>query len=148
MARATFGAGCFWEVEAAFRTLRGVCSTRVGYAGGHTANPSYEEVCGGETGHAEVVEVSFDPSRIDYEALLAAFWACHDATRGHGPEGQYRSVIYTHDAEQARLARESFAAQAASHPRLATLIEPAPDFWPAEDDHQQFLEKRAAGVAV
>jgi peptide-methionine (S)-S-oxide reductase len=145
--KATFGAGCFWGVEAAFRRLDGVTSTAVGYAGGHTDDPSYREVCSHGTGHAEVVEVTYDPERIPYEQLLAVFWAEHDPTQlnRQGPDigDQYRSVIFVHDEEQ-RLAAE--ASRGHVQARLArpvvTAIEDAPTFWPAEDYHQQYLEKR------
>jgi len=145
--KATFGAGCFWGVEAAFRQLDGVTATQVGYAGGRTDNPTYQQVCSHTTGHAEVVEVTYDPERIPYEQLLAVFWAEHDPTRfirpGLDPGDQYRSVIFVHDGEQ-RLAAEASCAQVEariSRP-LATQIEDAPAFWPAEDYHQQYLEKR------
>ncbi len=120
MKTATFGAGCFWGVEAAFRGLEGVTATRVGYAGGHTEHPTYEEVCSHTTGHAEVVEVTYDPERLPYEALLAVFWASHDPTQlnRQGPDvgDQYRSVIFVHDEEQ-RAAAE--AGRAACHPAPA-----------------------------
>lgn len=145
--KATFGAGCFWGVEAAFRRLDGVTATAVGYAGGDTDNPTYEQVCAHTTGHAEVVEVTYDPDKLPYEALLAVFWANHDPTQlnRQGPDvgDQYRSVIFVHDAEQ-RAAAESSRDRVQE--RLAkpvvTVIEDAPTFWPAEDYHQQFLERR------
>jgi peptide-methionine (S)-S-oxide reductase len=146
MAIATFGAGCFWGVETAFRGLAGVTATAVGYAGGQTVNPSYEEVCTGSTGHAEVVRVDYDPARISYETLLEAFWACHDATQVNrqGPDvgTQYRSLILAQDEEQARAAEASKAALTAAGVAVATAIEAAGDFWLAEDYHQQYLEKR------
>ncbi len=146
MAIATFGAGCFWGVEMAFRGLAGVTATAVGYAGGKTANPSYPEVCTGTTGHAEVVRVDYDPARISYETLLEAFWACHDATQVNrqGPDvgTQYRSLILPHDDEQARAGEASKAALVAQGAPIATVIEAAGDFWLAEDYHQQYLEKR------
>jgi len=152
LAIATFGAGCFWGVEAAFRRIDGVTATSVGYAGGSVAQPTYDQVCVGNTGHAEVVRVEYDPARVGYNALLALFWASHDPTQVNrqGPDvgAQYRSVIFTHDAEQATAADKSKAALEAEgrFPRpIATAIEPVMDFWPAEDYHQQFLEKR--GVA-
>ena len=145
--KATFGAGCFWGVEAAFRKLDGVLATAAGYAGGRTDHPTYEEVCSHTTGHAEVVEVTYDPEKLPYEALLATFWANHDPTQlnRQGPDigDQYRSVIFVHDAEQ-RAAAEASRAQVQerlSKP-VVTQIEDAPAFWPAEDYHQQFLEKR------
>ncbi len=152
MAIATFGAGCFWGVETAFRRIGGVTSTSVGYAGGSLPQPTYEQVCAGNTGHAEVVRVEYDPARVGYDALLELFWTSHDPTQVNrqGPDvgEQYRSVIFTHDAEQAAAAAHSKAALEAEgrFPRpIATAIEPAGDFWLAEDYHQQFLEKR--GVA-
>ena len=149
MAIATFAAGCFWGVEAAFRRVRGVRVTSVGYAGGHAPHPTYEQVCAGSTGHAEVVRVEYDPALVSYEQLLDLFWSEHDPTQidRQGPDvgEQYRSAIFTHDAEQAKAAEESRAAVAARLPRpVATTIEPAGDYWPAEDYHQQFLEKRGA----
>lgn len=146
-AAATFAAGCFWGVEAAFRKLPGVRATSVGYTGGHAPRPTYEQVCAGATGHAEAVRVEFDPAAVSYERLLEAFWACHDPTQVNrqGPDvgEQYRSAIFVHDAAQARAAEASRAAAAARLPRpVATVVEAAGDWWPAEDYHQQFLEKR------
>jgi peptide-methionine (S)-S-oxide reductase len=145
--KATFGAGCFWGVEAAFRRLDGVTATAVGYAGGHTDDPSYREVCSHTTGHAEVVEVTYDPARITYEQLLAAFWAEHDPTQlnRQGPDvgDQYRSVVFVHDEQQRRAAADSRErVQARVSRPVVTVIEDAPTFWPAEDYHQQYLEKR------
>lgn len=144
---ATFGAGCFWGVEAAFRRLDGVTATRVGYAGGDVENPTYKQVCSDRTGHAEVVEVTYDDEQIPYEQLLAVFFAEHDPTQlnRQGPDvgSQYRSVIFVQDAEQraaAELARERVQSRL-SRP-VATQIEDAPPFWEAEDYHQQYLEKR------
>jgi len=145
--KATFGAGCFWGVEAAFRRLDGVSATRVGYAGGQTERPSYKEVCSDRTGHAEVVEVTYDPERVPYEQLLAVFWAEHDPTQlnRQGPDvgSQYRSAIFVHDEEQRRAAEESRdrVQERLSRP-VVTQIEDAPPFWEAEDYHQQYLEKR------
>ncbi|HXE75702.1 MAG TPA: peptide-methionine (S)-S-oxide reductase MsrA [Candidatus Xenobia bacterium] len=147
--KATFGAGCFWGVEAAFRQVKGVKATAVGYAGGHTKNPTYKEVCTDATGHAEVVQVEYDPAEVSYDRLLGVFWASHDPTQRNrqGPDvgTQYRSVIFFHTAEQERAARESKAALEASgrftRP-IVTEILPAPEFWRAEDYHQQYLEKR------
>jgi len=145
--KATFGAGCFWGVEAAFRRIDGVSQTRVGYAGGGVENPSYEQVCRDRTGHAEVVEVTYDPELVPYEQLLAIFWAEHDPTQlnRQGPDvgSQYRSVIFVHDEEQ-RLAAEASRdriGRQLSRP-VVTQIEDAPPFWEAEDYHQQYLEKR------
>jgi peptide-methionine (S)-S-oxide reductase len=145
--KATFGAGCFWGVEAAFRRLDGVNATRVGYAGGHTERPSYKEVCSDRTGHAEVVEVTYDPERVPYEQLLAVFWAEHDPTQlnRQGPDvgSQYRSAIFVHDEEQRRAAETSRERVQDRFSRpVVTQIEDAPPFWEAEDYHQQYLEKR------
>jgi peptide-methionine (S)-S-oxide reductase len=145
--QATFGAGCFWGVEAAFRRLDGVTSTAVGYAGGFTEQPTYEQVCSHHTGHAEVVEVTYDPDKVPYEQLLAVFWAEHDPTQlnRQGPDvgDQYRSVILVHDAEQRAAAEASRdrVQKRLSRP-VVTQIEDAPTFWPAEDYHQQYLQKR------
>ncbi len=145
--QATFGAGCFWGVEAAFRRLDGVTRTRVGYAGGGVDNPSYEQVCYDSTGHAEVVEVTYDDEKIPYEQLLAVFWAEHDPTQlnRQGPDvgSQYRSAIFVHDAEQRAAAEASRdrVQERLSRP-VVTQIEDAPTFWEAEDYHQQYLEKR------
>lgn len=144
---ATFGAGCFWGVEAAFRRLAGVKSTRVGYAGGAKRNPSYKDVCTDTTGHAEVVEVTFDPSVISYHDLLNVFWENHDPTTKdrQGPDvgTQYRSVIFFHSPEQEAEAKASRdEAQKNVKRPIVTQIVPAETFWPAEDYHQQYLEKR------
>ena len=147
--KATFGAGCFWGVEAAFRSIPGVLSTRVGYAGGQTEKPSYRDVCSDHTGHAEVVEVVFDPTKTSYADLLNVFWENHDPTtlNRQGPDvgTQYRSAIFFHSPEQKRAAEESKASlEAAGRFRrpIVTQIEPASTFWEAEDYHQQYLEKR------
>ena len=145
--KATFGAGCFWGVEATFRRLAGVNSTRVGYAGGKVENPTYKQVCTDTTGHAEVVEVTFDPQVVSYRDLLEVFWDNHNPTtlNRQGPDWgtQYRSAIFFHSPEQEATARASLdAAQARFPNRIVTQIEPAPPFWPAEDYHQQYLEKR------
>lgn len=146
---AIFGAGCFWGVEEAFRRIEGVVDATVGYAGGHTTDPSYQEVCTDTTGHAEVVRVVFDPALVSYPALLEAFWSLHDPTQlnRQGPDvgSQYRSLILVGSPEQAAAARESKAALAASgqFPRpVATAIEASGPFWTAEEDHQRYLEKR------
>jgi len=145
--KATFGAGCFWGVEAAFRRLDGVMRTRVGYAGGQVDNPSYEQVCYDQTGHAEVVEVTYDAEKVPYEQLLAIFWAEHDPTQRNrqGPDvgEQYRSVIFTHDSTQrtaAEASRERVQSRIAKP--VVTQIEDASPFWEAEDYHQRYLEKR------
>ena len=145
--KATFGAGCFWGVEETFRKLKGVISTAVGYAGGNKNNPSYEDVCTDETGHAEVVEVEFDPSQISYEQLLDVFWSNHNPTtlNRQGPDVgiQYRSVIFYHSPEQKAAAEKSKIEKTAKFPRpIVTQIEPAPKFWRAEEYHQRYLEKR------
>lgn len=152
MAIATFAAGCFWGVELTFSALEGVKSTAVGYMGGHTVNPDYATVCSGETGHAEAVWVEFDPETISYEQLLAVFWQCHNPTtlNRQGPDvgTQYRSAIFYQDEIQAALARQSKAdveASAAFAAPIVTLIEPAGQFWPAEEYHQQYLKKRGQG---
>lgn len=147
MEKATFGAGCFWGVEAAYRQIKGVQSTAVGYSGGTAVNPTYEQVCTGRTGHAEVVEVTFDPERVSYETLLDVFWENHDPTtlNRQGPDigTQYRSAIFFHTPEQEKAARESLEKAQARFPRpIVTQIEPATPFYLAEDYHQQYLEKR------
>ena len=149
MAKATFGAGCFWGVEEAYRQVEGVTATAVGYAGGTADNPTYEMVCSGRTGHAEVVQVEYDPAKVSYEALLKLFWQVHDPTQVNrqGPDfgTQYRTVIFAHDEEQADAARRSHDEEQASrrHRRdIATQIEPAATFWMAEDYHQQYFAKR------
>ena len=149
MDKATFGAGCFWGVEAAFRQIDGVISTAVGYSAGHTANPTYRDVCSDETGHAEVVQIEFDPAKISYEKLLDVFWENHDPTtlNRQGPDvgSQYRSAIFFHSPAQEEAARRSKARLEASkrfRRPIVTEIEPAADFHRAEDYHQQYLEKR------
>ena len=145
--KATFGAGCFWGVEAAFRQLDGVTATRVGYSGGHLDNPTYEDVCSHTTGHAEVVEVTYDPSEISYDDLLAVFWRKHDPTQlnrqGWDIGDNYRSAIFVHDEEQRAAAEASKEAERANHRKpVVTQIEPAQTFYEAEDYHQHYLEKR------
>ncbi len=149
MEKATFGAGCFWGVEAAFRQIPGVVSTAVGYMGGTLHNPSYKDVCTDRTGHAEVVEVQFDPSEAAYAQLLQVFWENHDATQlnRQGPDvgTQYRSVIFFHTPEQEAAARASKDERQGSgiYKRpIVTEIVPAAEFWRAEEYHQQYLEKR------
>ncbi len=153
MEKATFGAGCFWGVEAAFRRLDGVTGTCVGYAGGSHENPSYEEVCGGRTGHAEVVQVTFDPTRIGYDRLLEVFWEVHDPTtlNRQGPDvgSQYRSAIFTHSPSQeaaARASKDRLQASGRFGREIVTEITPAGPFHLAEDYHQQYLEKRGAAA--
>jgi peptide-methionine (S)-S-oxide reductase len=151
--KATFGAGCFWGVEAAFRQLDGVTQTRVGYSGGHTDNPTYEDVCSHTTGHAEVVEVTYDPERVSYEELLDVFWRKHDPTQlnrqGWDIGDQYRSAIFFHDPEQQEAAARSKAEEQTRHSReVVTQIEPAETFYEAEDYHQQYLEKRGRSTCT
>ncbi len=142
---ATLGGGCFWCLEAAFVQLIGVESVVSGYAGGSTENPDYHGVCSGRTGHAEVVEVRFDPAAIDYRTLLQAFFAIHDPTtpdrQGNDVGTQYRSVIFTHTDEQEKVARALIAELAAAKiwpGAIVTAVSPAPTFWPAEDHHQNY----------
>jgi peptide-methionine (S)-S-oxide reductase len=144
---ATFGAGCFWGVEAAFRQLDGVTQTRVGYAGGELENPTYEDVCSHKTGHAEVVDVTYDDDVISYDELLDVFWRKHNPTQlnrqGWDIGDQYRSVVFVHDEEQRAAAERSKQNEQASHRKpIVTQIESAPTFYEAEDYHQQYLEKR------
>jgi peptide-methionine (S)-S-oxide reductase len=148
---ATFGAGCFWGVEAAFRRVAGVLDAVSGYAGGHTENPSYRDVCTDRTGHAEVVQVTFDPAKVSYEQLLDVFWKIHDPTQVNrqGPDfgTQYRTAIFYHSPEQEAAARKSKQALETSgrfRQCIATEITPAGPFWRAEEYHQRYLEKRGA----
>ncbi len=152
MAKATFAAGCFWGVEEMFRRLPGVLSTRVGYTGGRMPDPTYEDVCTDRTGHAEAVEIDYDPAKITYEQLLNVFWENHDPTtlNRQGPDWgtQYRSVIFFHSPEQKALAEASKEALDQSgrfRNKIVTEIVPAATFYPAEDYHQQYLEKRGLG---
>lgn len=148
---ATFGAGCFWGVEAGFRRVPGVVDAAVGYSGGHTVNPTYKDVCTDETGHAEVVQVTFDPAKVSYEQLLDVFWQMHDPTQVNrqGPDfgAQYRTAIFFHSPEQEATAKKSKAALDASgkfRRPIATEITPASTFYRAEEYHQKYLEKRGA----
>jgi peptide-methionine (S)-S-oxide reductase len=148
---ATFGAGCFWGVEAAFQRVPGVLETEVGYSNGHTANPTYREVCTDETGHAEVVRITYDPDKVSYEQLLDVFWQAHDPTQVNrqGPDfgRQYRTAIFFNSPEQEAIARRSLAALEGSKKfkrPIATEITPAGPFYRAEDYHQKYLEKRGA----
>jgi len=152
MAKATFGAGCFWGVEETFRQIPGVLATAVGYSGGKLANPTYEDVCSDETGHAEVVEVDYDPAAVSYDRLLDVFWNGHNPTQlnRQGPDvgTQYRSAIFFHDAEQekaARASKERLAASGKFARPIVTEISPAQPFWRAEDYHQRYFEKRGGG---
>jgi peptide-methionine (S)-S-oxide reductase len=145
--RATFAAGCFWGVEAEFRQIPGVTGTRVGYTGGHTDNPSYHDVCSDTTGHAEAVEVEFDPEQVSYDALLETFWRSHNPTQGNrqGPDvgSQYRSAVFFHSPEQQEAALASKARVQAQLPaQVTTEVVPAATFWEAEDYHQQYFEKQ------
>lgn len=147
LAIAIFAAGCFWGVEHTYRNVEGVVSTSVGYMGGHTEHPTYEQVCSDTTGHAEAVRVEYDSTRVSYEELLSVFWRTHDPTQVNrqGPDfgSQYRSAIFPQSAEQRVLAERSRAhVQASTKKPIATQIEAADTFWPAEDYHQQYLEKR------
>ncbi len=149
MAIATFGAGCFWGVEAEFRRVKGVKVTAVGYAGGDLQNPTYRDVCSDTTGHAEVVQVEYDPEAVSYDDLLNVFWENHDPTtlNRQGPDvgTQYRSVVFFHTPEQeqaARASRERLEKSGRFRRPIVTQIEPAAEFWRAEDYHQQYLEKR------
>lgn len=148
---ATFGAGCFWGVEANFRRVPGVIDVVSGYSGGHTQNPTYRDVCTDTTGHAEVVQVTYDPAKVTYEQLLDTFWKIHDPTQVNrqGPDfgKQYRTAIFFHTPEQGAAAKKSKQALEASgkfNHRIATEITPAGPFWPAEEYHQRYLEKRGA----
>ncbi|HEV8309542.1 MAG TPA: peptide-methionine (S)-S-oxide reductase MsrA [Methylomirabilota bacterium] len=152
MEKATFAAGCFWGVEAEFRKVKGVEATTVGYTGGTLESPTYENVCSGTTGHAEAVEVQYDPAQISYEDLLDVFWETHDPTtlNRQGPDvgTQYRSAIFVHTAAQEAAARASKARleQSGRHRRpIVTEIAPAARFYRAEDYHQQYFEKKACG---
>jgi peptide-methionine (S)-S-oxide reductase len=148
---ATFAAGCFWGVEAKFRMIPGVADAVVGYSGGRTADPTYKDVCTDQTGHAEVVQVTFDPAIVSYETLVEAFWNLHDPTQVNrqGPDygTQYRSAIFYHSPEQEAIAKKSKAALEASgkfRKAIATEIAPAGPFYRAEEYHQRYLEKRGA----
>jgi peptide-methionine (S)-S-oxide reductase len=147
--KATFGAGCFWQVEATFREMEGVIDTAVGYEGGRVDNPTYEQVCSGTTGHVEVCQVTFDPSRVDYETLVEKYFEIHDPTQlnRQGPDVgyQYRSVVFAHSDEQAEIARRVIdRIQPRFRKPVVTEIEPAQPFWRAEEYHQCYLEKRGS----
>jgi peptide-methionine (S)-S-oxide reductase len=150
---ATFGAGCFWGVEEAFRTRDGVVKTAAGYMGGTVKNPAYEQVCSGETGHAEVVQVTYDPAKISYRQLLDIFWSVHNPTQlnRQGPDigPNYRSVIFYHDPEQGKIARKSKIDVETSgrfgFGKVVTQIQPAGEFYRAEEYHQQYFAKRGRG---
>jgi peptide-methionine (S)-S-oxide reductase len=145
--KATFGAGCFWKPEAEFRQIAGVVDTQVGYEGGHVDNPTYEQVCSGTTGHAEVVQVEFDPDKVSYDELLDAFWEMHDPTQvnrqGLDFGEQYRTVIFHMNAEQEAAAKASKERVQERYKKpIATSIEPTTGFWRAEEYHQCYLDKR------
>jgi len=149
MGKATFGGGCFWGVEVAFRQIPGVTATQVGYMGGSLKNPTYKDVCTDRTGHAEVVEVTYDPAKVSYEDVLKVFWTCHDPTQMNrqGPDvgTQYRSAIFYHTAEQqaaAQASKQELERAGAFKRPIVTAIVPATEFWRAEEYHQQYLEKR------
>ena len=151
--RGTFAAGCFWGVEASFREIEGVVRTSVGYTGGRVPDPSYEQVCSGATGHAEAVEVWFDPSVVSYHDLLHAFWSMHDPTtrdrQGWDFGSQYRSAIFVHDDEQNQAAVESREQHQAMLTRpIVTEIVPATEFYAAEDYHQRYFEKHGGAVCA
>ena len=152
MEKATFGAGCFWGVEEAFRKVKGVTSTAVGYSGGTLKNPTYHDVCTGQTGHAEVVQVEYDPPQVSYEELLAVFWANHDPTtmNRQGPDvgSQYRSAVFYHTPQQeaaARASKDKLNSSGVYKRPIVTEITPASEFWMAEDYHQQYVAKRGGG---
>ena len=151
MEKATFGAGCFWGVEETFRQLKGVTATAVGYEGGLMNNPTYKDVCTGRTGHAEVVQVEYDPKQISYDKLLDVFWHSHNPTslNRQGPDigTQYRSAVFFHSPEQEKVAKASMEKlqKTGYKSPIVTQIVPAAPFWIAEDYHQQYLAKRGLG---
>ena len=149
MEKVIFGAGCFWTVEVTFRRVRGVSEAICGYSGGHVKNPTYSDVCTGETGHAEVVQVEYDPSQVTYEALLDVFWNCHNPTTRNqqGPDvgTQYRSIIFFYTTEQeatAKSSKEKLQLSRRWREPIVTEILPAAEFYPAEEYHQKYLERR------
>ena len=151
--RATFAAGCFWGVEAAFREIEGVVTTKVGYTGGSTADPTYEQVCSDTTGHAEAVEVWFDPALVSYDQLLSVFWSIHDPTtrnrQGWDLGSQYRSAVFFHDPDQERTAIESRDEHQPSVSRpIVTQIASASRFYDAEEYHQRYFEKHGGAVCA
>ncbi len=153
MAKATFAAGCFWGVESAFRRVPGVTDARVGYTGGHVPNPTYEQVCTDRTGHAEAVEVDYDPEQVSYEDLLETFWSIHDPTQRNrqGPDvgSQYRSAVFVHDPEQeaaAQSMKDRLQESGRVRGEVATEIVPAGPFYAAEDYHQRYEEKRGSAL--
>jgi peptide-methionine (S)-S-oxide reductase len=151
--KATFGAGCFWQVEMAFKEIDGVVDTAVGYEGGHVDNPTYEQVCGGDTGHVEVTQVEFDPARVNYEDLVRKYFEIHDPTQlnRQGPDvgWQYRSVIFADSDEQAEIAKQVIErTQSRFRDPIVTEVEPAAPFWRAEEYHQCYLEKRGSASGL
>jgi peptide-methionine (S)-S-oxide reductase len=155
MEKATFAAGCFWGVEDAFRQVKGVADAAAGYTGGTAENPTYREVCGDATGHAEAVQVDFDPAQVSYDDLLSVFWQIHDPTtmNRQGPDvgTQYRSAIFFHTPEQEKAARASKAKEEASgrhHRPIVTEITPASPFWRAEEYHQRYNEKHGRSCRI
>jgi peptide-methionine (S)-S-oxide reductase len=151
--QATFAAGCFWGVDAAFREIEGVVATKVGYTGGTTADPTYEQVCSDTTGHAEAVHVWFDPALVSYEQLLSVFWSIHDPTtrnrQGWDFGSQYRSAIFFHDAGQEQMAIASRDGRQPSLRRpIVTQIVPAPEFYDAEEYHQRYFEKHGGAACA
>ena len=150
---ATFAAGCFWGVESAFRQVPGVLEVVSGYTGGHAEDPTYRQVCSHTTGHAEAVEVTFDPARVTYDELLNLFWQIHDPTQlnRQGPDvgDQYRSAIFTHDSKQEQAAIASRDREQAKQRRpIVTQILPAARFWPAEEYHQRYFEKNGGACRI
>lgn len=150
--KATFAAGCFWGVEAKFRKLRGVIDTQVGYTGGSVKYPTYSQVCEGDTGHAEAVQIKFDPKQISFEELLDVFWHMHDPTlkNRQGPDvgSQYRSAIFFHTPEQEAIAKREKAALIQSGKKIVTEISPAGAFYPAEEYHQRYHEKHSGSCGL
>lgn len=150
MEKATYAAGCFWGIEATFQKINGVTKTTVGYMGGNLKNPTYEDVCTDKTGHAEVIQIQYDPTIITYEQLLETFWKIHDPTQlnRQGPDigMQYRSAIFYHDEQQKKLAEESKNNEQKKYSKpIVTDITPAEEFYPAEEYHQKYLEKKGLG---
>lgn len=152
MEKATFGAGCFWGVEAAFRMQEGVLEATAGYTGGHTENPTYEQVCRGGTGHVEALQIEFDPQKISYQRLLEVFWQIHDPTladrQGNDVGPQYQAVIFYHTEDQrlaAEQSKEELDQSGQYDEPIVTKIEPAQTFWAAEEEHQRYLEKHPGG---
>ena len=153
MQKATFAAGCFWGVEAAFQKIKGVRDTKVGYTGGKTKNPTYEKVCSNQTGHAEVIQITYDPQELNYEQLLEIFWEIHDPTQlnRQGPDigTQYRSAIFYHNEEQKNIAEESRNKQQQKYDeKITTEISPIKEFYLAEEYHQKYFEKNQSNQQI